>query len=143
MNNKHITGKDGIAMVAVMVMSAITLAVMAGLVYMVTTGTSVSGGGKRHSIALEAAQGCIPLTSLMIDKGGDPLVSGVTYIQQITPACLIAKRRDGTDTWPMGCNNSAVKIDPSDTTSYDVSFDIGATDPYRCYVKIVNTNLLF
>lgn len=144
MRKKHIAGEQGIAMVAVLVMSAITLAVMGGLVYMVTTSTKVSGGAKRYSTALEAAQGCIPLAGLVIEAGGDPNVANVNYIQNISPACLTIKRREATTDWENSCDNTNVDIDTANAATYDFSFDIGDfdninADYYRCYVKIINT----
>jgi len=145
MRTWNILREEGIALVAVMVMSAITLAVMAGLVYMATASTRVSGASKRHSTALEAAEGCIPLTRRMIDKGGDPGIADVNYTQNISPTCLTAKRRDGTNMWPGTCSaNLSMPIDTTDPNTYDMSFDItdaNNTDPYRCYVRIINTVL--
>ena len=50
LNNK------GIALVMVMILSLISLAIMSGLIYMVTSGTQVSGIEKRYSTALEAGK---------------------------------------------------------------------------------------
>jgi hypothetical protein len=49
--------EKGIALVMVLVLSAIALAIMAGLIYMVTSGTQISGMEKRYKTALEAAKG--------------------------------------------------------------------------------------
>ncbi len=53
----HHANEKGIALVMVLVLSAIALAIMAGLIYMVTSGTQISGMEKRYKTALEAAKG--------------------------------------------------------------------------------------
>ncbi len=52
-----IRNDKGIALVMVMILSLIALATMAGLVYMVTSGTQMSGMQKRYKTALEVGKG--------------------------------------------------------------------------------------
>ncbi|HIC97432.1 MAG TPA: hypothetical protein EYP11_03420 [Aquificaceae bacterium] len=51
-------GKErGIALVTTLLLGAIALALVGTLLYMITTGTRISGTEKRYSTALEAAKG--------------------------------------------------------------------------------------
>lgn len=51
-----IRNEQGIALVMVMILSLIALATMSGLIYMVTSGTQISGIQKRYTTALEAGK---------------------------------------------------------------------------------------
>ena len=62
----------GIALVMILVLSAIALAIMAGLIYMITTGTQVSGMQKRYKTALEAGVGGSDITYHLIGLRGEP-----------------------------------------------------------------------
>ena len=56
MKNEKLNEK-GIALVMVLILSAIALAIMAALVYMLISGTQISGMQKRYRTALEAGVG--------------------------------------------------------------------------------------
>ncbi len=58
--------EKGIALVMVLVLSAVVLAIMAGLIYMVTSGTQVSGIQKRYKTAIEAGVGGANITFQVI-----------------------------------------------------------------------------
>ena len=63
---KALRNDRGIALVMVLVLSGIALAIMAGLIYMATSGTQVSGLQKRYKTALEgglagAGRACLVL----------------------------------------------------------------------------------
>ena len=51
------SNERGIALVMVLILSAIALAIMAALIYMITVGTQASGMQKRYRTALEAGKG--------------------------------------------------------------------------------------
>lgn len=52
-----ISNERGIALVMILILSGIALAIMAGLIYMLTSGTQISGMQKRYKTALEASKG--------------------------------------------------------------------------------------
>ena len=54
---RRVKNERGMALAMVLVFSVICLAVMAALIYMVTSGTKLSGGQKRYYSAVEAAKG--------------------------------------------------------------------------------------
>ncbi len=156
-----ISGQQGIALVMILVMSAIALAIMAGLIYMVTTGTQISGMQKRYETAREAAKGGADVTYQLINARGNPGIPGINlYIVtpstcvtlSTTTACTAIGNFTGIDTklnlptscWS-GCDSS-MSINPPppsspDNTTYDMRFDLGASPypTYRVYGKIVDT----
>lgn len=142
--NSKLLNEKGIALVMVLVLSAISLAVMAGLIYMVTTGTQTSGLQKRYKTALEAGKGGADVAYGIIGARSKVTIPSlpITYSQD---ACLNAKLSLGTSAanWaPCASVNKAASmtIDPTDTATYDLRFDLG-TGPssYRVYAKIVDT----
>jgi hypothetical protein len=66
-----IRNERGIALLMVLVLSTITLAVISGLIYMVTVGTQTSGIQKRYKTSFEAAQGGTDIIEEIIMTRGD------------------------------------------------------------------------
>jgi len=133
-------GQEGIALVMVLILSAIALAIMAALVYMLTSGTEVSGLQKRYKSASEAGKGGADITYRVIQAAGDPDIPGLTNFS--IPAlnvgsvnCLDWKLNHPTGEWPSDCS-SIVSIDPSQSSSYDITFQLGN---FSVYSKIVDT----
>ncbi|MEF9427090.1 MAG: hypothetical protein L0956_07930 [Candidatus Mariimomonas ferrooxydans] len=140
---KIIKNEKGIALVMVLIMSAIALAVMAQLIYFVTQGTKISGMEKRYKTALESGRGGADLTYEVIGARGDPSIPGITYSIPAEDVggtdCLIAKLNTFTDTWPVQCDSSLI-IDPGDITTYDITFSLGTAPlQYDVYAKIADT----
>ncbi|MCX7793153.1 MAG: hypothetical protein N2257_01920 [Thermodesulfovibrionales bacterium] len=145
---KRILSESGIALVTVLVLSAISLVIMAGLIYLVTVGTQISGIEKRYKTALEAASGGVDISLKVIAARGnnpfDSTVTGLLNFQRSIPNCLIEKMNKATANWSSVCPNlssaTSLIIDPSENNNppltYDVRFDIGT---YRVYAKIVDT----
>ena len=61
-----LSNEKGIALVMILILSAIALAIMAGLIYMITAGTQISGMQKRYKTALEAGKGGTDITYQLI-----------------------------------------------------------------------------
>jgi len=136
--------EKGIALVMVLILSAIALAVMAALVYMLTSGTQISGMQKRYRTALEAGVGGADVTFQLITARGDP---GIPLNNFSIPAlnvggydCLTDKLNTNTSAWNGVCNSS-LAIDPANPATYDMSFELGTPGfpTYRIYSKIVDT----
>ena len=67
-----IDSESGIALVLVLVISVIALAIMSALIYMLTSGTQISGMQKRYRTAQEAGLGGADITYLMLASRGNP-----------------------------------------------------------------------
>jgi hypothetical protein len=148
----------GVVLLMVLILSAVGLAIMAALLYLVLAGTQTSGMQKRYRTALEAGvagsdvliqvmsvrgdltsfnSGPINLNAVSAVSGtaclGTSLYTGQSY------SGLAAKLMTSTTAsggWSAGCN-SALKTDSS---SYDLTFSIGtAPNPvYKVYAKIAD-----
>jgi len=149
-SNLRKTDEKGIALVMVLILSAIALAIMAALIFMLTSGTQVSGGAKRYRTALEAGKAGSDVTFQMIAARGKPDMPDLPNFE--IPAedvggydCLIEKlntstmQGDGvTLNWSASCSKD-MTIDPADASTYDMTFDIGVLPTYTVFSKIVNT----
>jgi Tfp pilus assembly protein PilX len=138
---KHARDNKGVALMMVLIISVIVLAVMAALIYMLTSGTQISGLSKRYSTALEAAQGGQSVMEQIIRARGDLDPTFETAINLTMPTteaedCLkIDKLIESTEDWRAVCNTSTI-IDLSDPDTYDMKFDLGN---YEVYAKIAQT----
>jgi hypothetical protein len=150
-------GEKGIALVMVLVLSTVALLIMAGLIYMLTTGTQISGIQKKYETASEAGLGGSDVTYQLIGLRGDasrtasflndmaallPTITTPSTCRGINMAGttftgLAAKINSPTSTWT-GCDTSMV-IDPNTNTSYDIVFTLGTGPAYNVYSKIVDT----
>lgn len=140
LNNK------GIALVLVMILSLISLAIMSGLIYMVTSGTQVSGIGKRYSTALEAGKSGRDVVYQVMSARGNPFTAALpadfsfSITDQVT--CLPQKLNFATNTWAgFGCDSSLdIITDPlPDADTYDMILQLGNNPAYTVYAKIVDT----
>lgn len=153
--------EKGIALVMVLVLSTIILVIMAGLIYMLTTGTQLSGMQKRYKTALEAGIGGADIMYQITALRGETsatssLLSELSVLNPVitTPnscvtssiaACATMTSYAGiatkfnlpTDCWT-GCDSS-LTIDPDNASTYDMQFDIGTSPTYRVYAKIADT----
>jgi hypothetical protein len=134
--------ENGIALVMVLILAVISLAIMAALVYMITSSTQVSGIQKRYRTALEAGKGGAAVSFQTIAAGGDPNL-GLTGF--LIPAqnvggtdCFSAKLNTPTASWPAACETSFT-IDPATQSTYDWNFQLGNAPAYNVYAKIVDT----
>lgn len=161
----QLDNEKGIALVMVLVLAAISLAIMTALIYMLAGGTKTSGIQKRYKTALEAGIGGSEVTYQLVALRGqsadqtafinslnalDPSLNAsvttpVGCARSAAAACstyaaytgLAAKLNLPTSCWT-GCD-SAITINPAVNTSYDMQFDLGTTTTYRVYAKIVDT----
>ncbi len=152
----HHANEKGIALVMVLLLSVIALAIMAGLIYMLTVGTQISGMQKRYKTALEAGVGGADISYELIAARGNPLdpaiVAALTLdtttptICKKNPACtdftdytgIAAKLNLPTSCWS-DCDSS-LNIIPGISSTYDMTFVLGtAPQQYRVFSKIVDT----
>ena len=156
--HSKIRNENGIALVMVMILSVIALAIIAGLIYMVTTGTQISGIQKRYETASEAGMGGVDITYQLAGLRGDTTrtTSFLADIAALNPVCprlndagcrgvnmsgttytgLAAKLNTPTTSW-VGCDSSMV-INPATNTTYDMVSTLGTGITYTVYSKIVD-----
>jgi sulfite exporter TauE/SafE len=139
---KGFQNEDGIALVMVLILSAISLAIMAALLFMLTASTQVSGIQKRYKNALEAGKGGVDITFQLIGLRGNlavPLPNfDITAVNVGGTNCLTPKLNNPTGTWPAACNSS-LDIDPATPATYDMVFELGTAPTFRVFGKIVDT----
>ncbi len=161
---KLLKNERGISLMLVLILSCIALSIITGLIYMITSGTQISGMQKRYDTALKAGMGGIDATYQIVALRGDtsatsslfselavlnPVITTPgTCVTSATSNCTVIGSYTGiatkfhlqTDCWA-GCDSS-LTIDPNNATSYDMMFDLGtAPNAYRVYAKIVDTVL--
>jgi len=146
----------GIVLVIVMVLAAITLIIMTTLIYTITSSTQMSGIQKQYKSALESGLGGRDLMLQVISIRGDTVamnnlagnIASLNPLTTITTACtgtyngigyhgLQAKVMTPSSAWA-GCDVS-LTINSSDSSTYDMSFDLGSNPKYKVYAKIVDT----
>lgn len=88
--------EKGIALALVLVLSLIALGIMTGLIYMLTSGTQVSGVQKRYKTTLEAARGGNDVAFKIVD-----LTNDATFSAKIT--ALINTFNSASITTPNSC----------------------------------------
>jgi len=154
--HSKIRNEKGIALVMVLMLSTVALLIMAGLIYMLTTGTQVSGLQKRYETASEAGLGGTDVTYQLIGLRGETAsflidMAALSPVIRTPGTCsgtnqsgtpftgLPAKINTPTSSWS-GCNTSMV-IDPNTNTTYDMVmvFTLGTGPTYNVYSKIVDT----
>jgi len=157
-----IKSEKGVVLVVVLILSAVVLAVITALVYLVISGTQISGIEKRYKTSFEATKGGSDVFYQYIGLRGDlPLTSSFTNtltssglgltsiippnntcsgtdVHGITLYGLQAKLM--TPTWSWNNCDSSVTIDPTNATpTYDMKLVLGTVSQYNFYAKIVNT----
>lgn len=135
--NAVLLNEKGIALALVLVLSAIALGIMTGLIYMLSSGTQVSGVQKRYKTAFEAGKGGTDVIFQAIGARGNPNIP-LTNFTLMTDPCLTDKLTKATANWNAACN-TALSINPATATTYDMKFDIGTDPVYTVYTKIVDT----
>ncbi len=144
-NTRAVTNEKGVALMMVLILSAIMLGIMAGLVYMLVASTQVSGIQKRYKTALDSGKGGADVALQLIAARGNLNIPGLTAFNITARSvgagsvdCLTPKLNKATSAWPQACDSSTV-IDPGTQSSYDMFFTLGTTATYNVYAKIVDT----
>lgn len=146
--------QKGIALLVVLILSVVSLMLMTMMLYMITSGTQVSGMQKNYKTALEAGFGGTDLvlkfialqgetigqTSLINTLNSFNLATAVTTSTACTGTNasgapytgFAAKVLTSSDTW-VNCDKT-LSVNP-----YDISIELGASKKYKVYAKIVDT----
>ncbi len=123
-------------LVIVMLLSVVALLIMSALIYMVESGSEISGMQKRYSTALDAGIGGVGVAKEFIDTGGAPNLNNINFtLTGEGQACSNIKLTNATGTWPANCDSS-VTLNPLNANSYDMNATLGT---YTVYAKIVDT----
>jgi type II secretory pathway pseudopilin PulG len=155
------SSEKGAVLVVILVLSAVALMIMTALIYMISTGTRVSGLQKRYQTALEAGHGAADLFYQIIALRGQTAdvnsftdnlnTFGMNAVVNKPAACtgtsggttyydIQAKLMTSDLTWNVPGCNKALNIDPGDPTTYDMKAELGTTTKYNVYAKIVATS---
>jgi hypothetical protein len=144
--SNQLSSESGVALVMVLIISAIALATMGGLIYMTTTGTQISGAQKRYKTALEAGYGGADITFALIAARGDPMITGLNYNIFADSVggvnCLTDKLNMPTIDWDAACDDTLhidPALNPAAVNTYDMVVSLGWTPTYTVYSKIVDT----
>ncbi len=140
---KLLRNEKGITLVIVLILSLVALSIISSLIFMITTGTQLSGLQKRYKTSLEAGMGGADVTYQVISAKGDPSIPGLSNFD--IPAenvggvnCLSFKLNNSTSAWNAACDNT-LTINPGNVNTYDVTFEIGINPTWDIYTKIVDT----
>jgi hypothetical protein len=121
--------------VIVLVISAISLAIMSSLLYMLMAGTRISGMQKRFTTALEAGRAGVDVTEDFIGSRASSELTNIAFVNSMG-ACGDDKLNLDTTAWDAACSSTLVV----NSAVNDFQFDMGtAPYQYRTYAKIVNT----
>lgn len=153
-NPKHQNDR-GMALLIVLVLSAIGLGLMTTLIYLITSGTQVSGIQRRYRTALEASMGGKDVILEVLAMKDSSMTDIDAYLASLgdivvtyrTPSSCTgmggltgfqAKLRTSSSSW-VDCD-STIAVDTSTATpNYDMKFDLGIYPRYTVYAKIVDT----
>ncbi|RJQ49873.1 MAG: hypothetical protein C4538_01355 [Nitrospiraceae bacterium] len=140
----------GIALVMVLILSLISLVFMSGLIYMVTSGTQVSGIEKRYKTALEAGKSGRDIVYQVLSSRGETTSlktdlesNSIPFAITAPGNCLTQKLNTATGDWDTSCSSSLnmVTYPTPDPSTYDMIFTLGSGPAYSVYSKIVDTVL--
>ena len=153
---RRCNSEKGVVLVVVLILSAVSLLVITALMYMIITGTQMSGLYKRYRTAVEAARGGADIFQMAIDTQGttdkiNTLVNEVnTYTSDFAlsglSACsasyngktyigLDAKLMAPSTSW-VNCDKS-LAIDPANSSTYDMKVVVGTITKFNVYAKII------
>ena len=122
--------EKGFALAFVLILAAVSLGLTLAMLFMLGTGSYVSGQQMRYHTAVEASRGGVEAMLQLIGSRGTPFAPYTI----VSSTALQTKLNGTTATW--GALDNAIAIDPDVATTYDVRLDLGT---YRAYGKIVDT----
>jgi hypothetical protein len=109
---------------------------MSTLLYMVMTGTRISGMQKRFTTALDAGRAGVDVTEDFIGSRASNELTAIGFVNALSTTCVDDKLNHDTSAWDPSCDSTLVV----NSTVRDYQFDLGtAPYQYRTFVKIVNT----
>jgi|SRR5208283_895563 len=129
--------EEGIALLIVLILTAVALIISAGLLYMVLQSTRITGSMNRYKTVYEAATGGANVACELVNAGANPNIPGVTLNIPNIPRLFgpAGKLNVPATSW-VGYNQS-VDIDTADP---DAWFTLGGlqNNQYTVYIKIID-----
>jgi hypothetical protein len=154
MGMRILNNRKGVTLLIVLVLSAVALVISAGLLYMITTGTKMSGSTKRYRTACEAAHAGVDVMTQFVNTRGDASAanlligtggpfSGLSFVYADgTGVRLKTKVANPSSSASWAGYDTQTRIDTINLTpnnTYDAQFDLGTNPTYRVYAKITST----
>ncbi len=155
----HRRAERGVALLVVLVLSAVALALITALLYMISVGTQTSGMHKTYRTALEAGVAGADLMYEIVEQRDDASIntllsnwqagglinsmntslascSGTAYASGsgVSVTGAAAKNMTTRDTW----TNCGVYSLATGSASYDYTFVLGTSPQYTVYAKITD-----
>lgn len=145
---KILRGNKGIALVASLMITLISLVIVLALMYMVTQSTQMSAQLKKYKTALDASYGGVEILTKDVypyilrnfnsaTLEADMASTFATDLRLETPqTCLQSKLTEPTGKWPTGCSST-----PGPKSNPDMTLRLSAVtgNPFVVYSKIVDT----
>jgi hypothetical protein len=146
---KYLVNDKGVALVTALMFTVLSLVISMSLLYMVTSGTKISGAMKRYKSVTEATYGGTEimtkdLLSKALSYGTDSTGTFSEFVAgemgSLTPsfsACFQDRLENIKKNWSLACAN----VTGNPKTSPDVSFSLtpATGSPYTVYSKVVDT----
>ncbi|TAN40384.1 MAG: hypothetical protein EPN25_07945 [Nitrospirae bacterium] len=140
---KIITNEKGVALVMVLIFALIGLAVVSGMMFMITQGTIMSGSNKQFRSADEAGLGGTEIAVEYIKGNAVPPIGLPNVVSGNVP-CLSDKIGISRGSWTssswVNCAGIDISLDP--TAGTDMTYTVTGTEPgttYTVFTKIVDT----
>jgi Tfp pilus assembly protein PilX len=150
--------EHGVALITVLMLSAICIVLVSTLMYMTMMGTKASGSQKRYKTALEASYAGLDVATQIIQARADVAsfitgsISSLAGFQSNVPAAcsgtannsgigvaftgVAAKIMTASSTWaPGSCGDTSLSTSGA---SYDFIFTLGTSPQFNVYTKIVD-----
>ena len=128
---KRLGSELGVALILVLVLSAVGLVIMTTVLYVIFMGTQLSGSEKRYRTAHDAALGGIDVMRKIVQDQGAITIPGVTIVYQPSQAAFTTKLNADS----LAAYDTSVSIDPNNTATYDLYVELGSP-AYRVYAKL-------
>lgn len=138
---KIVKNDKGVTLLIVLVLSGVALVIVAGVLYMITEGTRISGSTKRYKTALECARAGTNVVIQVINAGTGATANIGTLVLNTPNAnrvfdSAIGKLNIPTSQWAAQGYDTSININTADP---DLWFDLGANPTCRVYAKITDT----
>ena len=140
LNAMHILkSRKGVALVIALILGLVSVAFLAGIFMMVSTGARMSGLERTYTSAIEAARGGADIVCRLLRRGGVTIqdLDDATWVTVRDQSCLNDKLQNVTTNWSNCGEHADDHDDFSDIRDY---YDLRTTaGSYTVNVKIVDT----
>jgi hypothetical protein len=131
--------EKGVALLIVLILTAVALMISAGLLYLVLQSTRISGSMNRYKTVYEAAAGGAEIACELVNAGVNPNIPGITLNIPNNPRLFdpaVGKLNVPATSWPAGYDRS-IDINTADP---DAWFTLGGlqNNQYTVYIKIID-----